>query len=121
MIPCLFYSFKDHLYCFPYIILFGDHFCNSTVTVMYTSQMQNISAGRFLYGTGEANMRQILFVIYIIISRYQSSYIQSIIYFSNLINYYKLVLIKCKVYLILRSKIVIHMPFNLLSKVWSFR
>ena len=53
MIPCLFYSFKDHLYCFPYIILLGNQFCNSTVTVMYASQMQNISAGRFFYGTGE--------------------------------------------------------------------
>ena len=53
MIPCLFYSFKDHLYCFPHIILLGNQFCNSTVTVMYASQMQNVLAGRFFYGTGE--------------------------------------------------------------------
>ena len=60
MIPCLFYSFKDHLYCFPYIILLGDHFCDSTVTVMYASQMQNVSASPFLYGTGEEHTIRLL-------------------------------------------------------------
>ena len=60
MIPCLFYSFQDHLCCFPYIILFGDHFWNSTVTVMYASQMQNVLASRFLSGTGEEHTIRLL-------------------------------------------------------------
>ena len=60
MIPGLFYSFKDHLCCFTYIILLGDHFCNSTVTVMYASQMQNVSASQSLYGTGEGHTIRLL-------------------------------------------------------------
>ena len=60
MIPCLFYSFRDHFYFFPHVIRLGDDFCDSTVIVMHASQMQNVSAGRFLYGTGKEHTIRLL-------------------------------------------------------------
>ena len=38
----------------------GDHFCDSIVIVVYGSRIHNISASRFLYGTGEEHMIRLL-------------------------------------------------------------
>ena len=34
IIPHLFCSFRDHFYCFAYVIRLGNHFCDPTVIVL---------------------------------------------------------------------------------------